>query len=49
MFLPLHRTVALDMRGFSLSDRPVGIKNYAIQYLVDDLRAVIQHLSKCPE
>lgn len=41
------RVVAIDMRGYNLSERPVGLQNYTFQYMVDDLRALIEHLSKC--
>lgn len=41
------RVVAIDMRGYNLSERPVGQQNYEFQYMVDDLRALIEHLGKC--
>lgn len=34
------------MRGYNLSDRPTGADNYKISYMVDDLRALIEHLSE---
>lgn len=40
------RTVAVDLRGYNLSERPAGAQNYKIQYMVDDLRALVEHLSK---
>lgn len=41
--LPL-RTVAIDLRGFGLSDRPRGISNYKLSNMVEDLRAFLEHL-----
>lgn len=40
------RTIALDMRGYNLSERPTGAENYKISYIVEDLRALIEHSSK---
>jgi len=36
-----YQVVALDLRGYDLSDRPGGIENYKIPVLLDDIRAVI--------
>lgn len=38
-----HRVVAIDQRGYNLSDKPVGVENYAIEKLVADVDAVRQH------
>lgn len=38
-----HRVVALDMRGYNLSDKPGELQAYAVRHLVDDVRAVIAH------
>lgn len=36
-----HQAVALDMRGFNLSDKPAEVKDYRAKYLVADLRQLI--------
>lgn len=36
-----YQVVALDLRGYDLSDRPEGVANYKIPVLLDDIRAVI--------
>lgn len=46
-FCSLIRTIALDMRGYNLSERPTESSNYKISYMVEDLRALIEHLSMC--
>jgi pimeloyl-ACP methyl ester carboxylesterase len=40
------QTVAIDLRGYNLSDKPAGIENYAMPLLVGDVAAVIRHLGK---
>ena len=35
-----HHAVALDMRGFNLSDKPAEVQAYRTKYLVEDLRAL---------
>ena len=35
------RVAALDMRGYNLSDKPVGVESYAMPHLVADVAAVI--------
>lgn len=37
-----YRIAALDLRGFNLSDKPKGVENYAMQYLIGDVAAVIK-------
>src|ERR1700760_204549 len=37
-----YRVVAVDQRGYDLSDRPAGIENYAMPLLVNDIGAVIK-------
>jgi pimeloyl-ACP methyl ester carboxylesterase len=37
-----YRFVALDTRGYNLSDKPEGVANYAMPKLVADVQAVIQ-------
>src|ERR1700684_2717536 len=34
-----HRAVAADMRGYNLSAKPVGVDQYQMKYLVEDVRA----------
>lgn len=36
-----YRVVALDMRGYNLSDKPVGVQNYTMDKLMADVAAVI--------
>ncbi len=35
--------VAIDQRGYNLSDKPAGGENYQMKYLVGDVLAVIKH------
>jgi pimeloyl-ACP methyl ester carboxylesterase len=37
-----YRFVAMDTRGYNLSDKPEGVANYAMPKLVADVQAVIQ-------
>ncbi len=37
-----YETVALDQRGYNLSDRPKGVENYDLKLLVSDVAAVIR-------
>jgi pimeloyl-ACP methyl ester carboxylesterase len=37
------RVVALDQRGYNLSDKPAGVESYAMPLLVSDVAAVIRH------
>lgn len=39
-----HRAVAVDMRGYNLSSKPEGIENYHLHSLVEDFRALAEHL-----
>jgi pimeloyl-ACP methyl ester carboxylesterase len=39
-----HQAVALDMRGYNLSSKPADVDQYRIGYLVEDLRALAEHL-----
>jgi epoxide hydrolase 4 len=41
-----YQVVALDQRGYNLSDKPKGVDNYAMPLLVGDVAAVIKHLGK---
>ncbi|HUG43418.1 MAG TPA: alpha/beta hydrolase [Acidobacteriota bacterium] len=38
-----YRVVAVDLRGYNLSDRPKGVENYAMRHLMADIAAVIRH------
>jgi len=40
-----YYVVAIDQRGYNLSDKPKGVKNYSLNFLVGDVIAVIHHLS----
>ncbi|HVF89936.1 MAG TPA: alpha/beta hydrolase [Blastocatellia bacterium] len=39
-----HLAVAPDMRGYNLSSKPEDVEQYQIKYLVEDLRALAEHL-----
>ena len=41
-----YQTVALDLRGYNLSDKPKGVENYDMKLLVGDVRAVIEHFGQ---
>ena len=43
---PHYQTVALDLRGYNLSDKQKGAENYAMTHLVGDVQAVIRHLGQ---
>ena len=36
-----YRVVAVDLRGYNMSDKPKGVENYAMPLLIDDIAAVI--------
>lgn len=38
------QVVAIDQRGFNLSDQPEGVENYTVDKLVGDVAAVLDHL-----
>src|SRR5579885_3699992 len=38
--------VAIDQRGYNLSDKPKGVENYAMKLLVGDVAAVIKSLGR---
>jgi pimeloyl-ACP methyl ester carboxylesterase len=40
------QVVAIDLRGYNLSDKPKGVENYNISLLVGDVAAVIRHLGR---
>lgn len=37
-----YRCVAMDQRGFNLSDKPAGVEQYQVERLVEDVAAVIK-------
>ncbi|MBV9124890.1 MAG: alpha/beta hydrolase [Planctomycetes bacterium] len=41
-----YQVVAIDLRGFNLSDQPRGVDNYTLTKLVGDLRAVVRHFGR---
>jgi epoxide hydrolase 4 len=41
-----YQVVAIDQRGYNLSDKPKGVENYDVKLLVGDVIAVIRHLGK---
>ncbi len=38
-----YHCVAIDQRGYNLSDKPAGVENYDIRLLVGDVEAVVRH------
>src|SRR6202046_5022375 len=38
--------VAIDQRGYNLSDKPKGVENYDMKFLVGDVAAVIKSLGQ---
>ncbi len=41
-----YQVVAIDQRGYNLSDKPEGVENYATAKLVGDVAAVIKHFGR---
>jgi pimeloyl-ACP methyl ester carboxylesterase len=41
-----YQCVAIDQRGYNLSDKPQGVESYDMALLVSDVIAVIKHLGK---
>jgi pimeloyl-ACP methyl ester carboxylesterase len=41
-----YQVVAIDQRGYNLSDKPKGVENYDLRLLVGDVAAVIKHLGR---
>src|ERR1043165_3652666 len=40
------QVVAIDQRGYNLSDKPKGVENYDVRLLVGDVAAVVRHLGR---
>jgi pimeloyl-ACP methyl ester carboxylesterase len=40
------QVVALDLRGYNLSDKPQGVEQYHMRLLVADVAAVVRHLGR---
>ena len=40
------QVVAIDQRGFNLSDQPEGVENYTLDKLVGDVDAVVKHFGQ---
>jgi len=40
------RVVAVDLRGYNLSDKPTGLAQYTMSHLIGDIVAVIEHLGE---
>ena len=41
-----YQVVAIDQRGYNLSDKPKGVENYDVRLLVGDVAAVVKSLGK---
>ncbi|CAI4226785.1 unnamed protein product [Auanema sp. JU1783] len=39
-----YRCVAIDMRGYNLSEKPIGVENYCLDILANDIQLVIRKL-----
>ena len=39
-----HLAVAPDMRGYNLSDKPTELEQYQMHHLIEDVRALVEHL-----
>ena len=39
-----YQAVAPDMRGYNLSSKPADVEQYRMKYLVEDIRALAEHL-----
>jgi pimeloyl-ACP methyl ester carboxylesterase len=41
-----YQVVAIDQRGYNLSDKPKGVENYDMRFLIGDVMAVVKHLKR---
>ena len=39
-----YHAVAPDMRGYNLSSKPLDVEQYRMKYLIEDVRALVEHL-----
>ncbi|NHJ23850.1 MAG: alpha/beta hydrolase [Candidatus Lokiarchaeota archaeon] len=39
-----YRLIIPDMRGYNLSDKPLGIENYTVDILINDIKGIIENL-----
>jgi pimeloyl-ACP methyl ester carboxylesterase len=39
-----YRVIAPDLRGYNRNPKPSGVEQYSIEYLVEDVRALAEHL-----
>ncbi len=46
VFANSYQVVAIDQRGYNLSDKPKGVENYDMKLLVGDVIAVIKHFNQ---
>src|SRR5215216_4209271 len=47
-FSQSYRVVAPDLRGYNLSDKPVDVAQYRLPLIVEDIRALVDHLGQQP-
>jgi pimeloyl-ACP methyl ester carboxylesterase len=40
-----YKVVAIDLRGYNKSDKPEGVENYKMKFLIGDVAAVIKHFT----
>jgi epoxide hydrolase 4 len=45
---PQYHTVAIDLRGYNVSDKPKRGEQYSMRHLVSDIAAVIRHFGQGP-
>src|ERR1700736_4553804 len=41
-----HLAVAPDMRGYNLSEKPTEVDQYQVKYLIEDIRALADHMGQ---
>ncbi len=39
--------MAVDLRGFGDSEKPVGVSQYKIKYLLNDIKNLVEALGRC--
>jgi pimeloyl-ACP methyl ester carboxylesterase len=47
-FSQSYRVVAPDLRGYNLSDKPADVAQYRLPVIVEDIRALLDHLGQRP-